>query len=235
MAAAVPKNIFMFWHSDTIPEKIRTYYDEIKSQHQDYNIKLYTEREVINEFPELGQPLRLLSPNHKSDMVRLYLIYRFGGVWCDITTIYLEKLHDIFDLTYTGVQGLSVPFPLNNMELIESGYIVAPKRDPLIKRWFNEFLFASNITFGRYKELFISEFPHETTLCNWLPYLTVHACLYMILKKEPNIHDLKILPCYHLQLHIDNKWEEEAIKKNIINLDQAKTGYKLIKVRSCDR
>lgn len=70
--------------------------------------------------------------------------------------------------------------------MFENSYICSPKNNKLIQLWYNEFMCAININFINYQKIFKQEYPNETDLIWWLPYLTQHACLYRIIKKIPN-------------------------------------------------
>ena len=72
----VPKNIFMFWHDEKLPNDIQIYFNRIVLLHSDYKIEVYNSERVLNEFPEITDLYNQLdSKQHKCDLVRLYLLY----------------------------------------------------------------------------------------------------------------------------------------------------------------
>ncbi len=241
--SVVPKNIFMYWHdTKTIPMFVSKCIKQCQDMHPDYNIVIHDEMSIKEELKEDKEFLSLLldhklANEHKSDLIRLYLISKNGGIYCDASTIWGKKIHEIFDLNYNGVQGVSVPFK-TDIKQIENGYIVAPKNNNLIKKWYEEFKYAISISFESYAEKFKNDFPNEKDLISWLPYLTAHACLNRIIKDKDKHYKLKVLPSYHYELHIENDWNRELIREKVkINNYEIikKNNYKMTKIRGCER
>ena len=72
----------------------------------------------------------------------------------------------------------------------------------------------------------------------WLPYLTQHACLYRIIRKNPELkYKILVNSPYHFELHIDLKFNKKLIKKTVQNIlnDICENTYSIIKVRGCER
>ena len=214
----IPKIIWCYWDSFPLPDKIKKYYDHIIEMHPKFNVKLLYLEKVKQEYPELIPYLQKIKMTvHQSDLVRLFLLNKYGGIYCDLTTIFNVPLYNIFDLTYNGVQGLKCPLNFKK-DIIENGFICAPKNNKLIEKWYNEFLYAIIIGFDKYKIEFKKENKEERDIFHWLPYLTQHATLYNILKKIPrNLLDkhIKIYPSLHYDVHVKFNFNNKKIIKRL--------------------
>lgn len=88
---------------------------------------------------------QLLSYQQQSDVVRLILLLKYGGIWLDITTLLTHNLRWITDKFDEGFEqvGFYVEFPLTHKShyLLEN-WCIAVKRSNnyIIKEWKNIFL-----------------------------------------------------------------------------------------------
>ena len=237
----VPRKIFVFWHNEHLTTQFQNFLKGIKMRNSSFEVIMYTEKKFLDEFPEMEEKIKhVYNFQHgqiqkKSDLARLCLIKKYGGIYCDLATKCQKGFDEIFDMNYEGVQGFKVPSVLKMEydELIEVGYICSPPNNELISEWLEKFIEGIEKGPDRFKEEFGKKYPKEKHFYNhWVKYLTAHACLYDILHTRDNVK-LKVLPCLHLQLHQDQKWIPDKIR------DFAKRGdiskYPIIKLRGCDR
>ena len=93
------KNIFVFWGQgfDKLPEIPRKCLENIKKFYPDYKIFEIT-LDNFKEYVSIDENLIQLFKNNKisiqtfSDILRYNLIYTYGGVWCDLTLLFFEKI-----------------------------------------------------------------------------------------------------------------------------------------------
>ena len=93
------KNIFVFWGQgfDNLPEIPKKSLDSIKKIYTDYKIFEIT-LENFKDYVSIDENLIKLFENNKisiqtfSDILRYKLIYTYGGVWCDLTILFCEKI-----------------------------------------------------------------------------------------------------------------------------------------------
>ena len=109
-------NIHQIWVGGRIPSHIKQYTDEIKEHHKDFNYYLWND----DNLPELPENLKEIYDNYehpaiKADLLRMYVVYKFGGIYLDADfkllngfdpEIILYKDHDGF-IVYNDSYGMS--------------------------------------------------------------------------------------------------------------------------------
>lgn len=94
------KNIFVFWAQgfDNLPEIPKKCIENIEKFYPDYNIFKIT-LDNFKEYVEIDENLIRLFKNKKisiqtfSDILRYNLLYKYGGVWCDATLLFFDKIN----------------------------------------------------------------------------------------------------------------------------------------------
>lgn len=122
----IPKNIHFIWIGNMIKEKYIHTVINCKSINHDYNVILWVDDTSINQnvlnrlkeshvmvrhiYKELdtnkydkllnNKMIKLLHCNnnygYKADIIRLYIVYMYGGIYSDIDSIWIKKLDDNF-------------------------------------------------------------------------------------------------------------------------------------------
>ena len=102
MKEEIPKQIFLTFKFDlnNLPQKIKDNIENTKSLNPGYEIRYYSDSDAekfINEnFPEYMDDYNTLIPGaYKADLLRLLLLYKYGGVYNDIGHVYLEPISKI--------------------------------------------------------------------------------------------------------------------------------------------
>lgn len=93
----IPKNIHQIWLGDKkIPKHITEFMSEIKQKHPDYKYFFWTDENLPN-MPETLKKVydSLEHPAMKSDLLRVYVIYLYGGVYLDADYKLLSNLNDL--------------------------------------------------------------------------------------------------------------------------------------------
>lgn len=98
----IPKQIFLTsqFNRDALPKEIEKNIQDMKRINPEYNIYYYSDSDaeqfIQSEFPQYLNEYRALIPGaYKADLLRLLLLYKFGGVYNDIGHVYLEPLDTI--------------------------------------------------------------------------------------------------------------------------------------------
>lgn len=104
----------------------------------------------VGTFPPL---FRRYSPQAQSDLIRLQLLYRYGGWWIDVSTILKNDYH-LEVLRWETIQQKATLFGFCFLQcprmLIENSILYAPRWSPSIKAWHDEYLNALRIGRVRY-------------------------------------------------------------------------------------
>jgi hypothetical protein len=92
---------------------------------------------------ELPKMFDLLSPQHKSDVIRLCLLKKYGGYWIDSTLLLTKPLKDMWEpIIDYDVAGFNADHfqTVKSQIVLENWFIVAPKNSKLIADWHDEFV-----------------------------------------------------------------------------------------------
>ena len=98
----IEKNIFQLYKTKTPPLLFRRYVNSFKKQ-KGYQHTIFTDTEmnafIKRYYPELEEAYRELPVVQKTDLLRLLLIYHYGGIYSDLDTIchvHLDVLYNEF-------------------------------------------------------------------------------------------------------------------------------------------
>jgi hypothetical protein len=181
----------------------------------------------------------MLIAQHKADYIRLAVLYKWGGTWMDASIIVnskeaIEKLYIEMSERKAQATLFTLGKPMPDPSFIENWFIMAPQESPVIGVWLHEYTCAIQMTFSSY-ERHIHRNLYTINSRIWLPYLTEHACMQVILQKYPELRQMIILhPAEDDMLRIQDEcnWDLLCIG------DAVKRGHKhipYVKLRICDR
>ena len=104
------KNIFLLWLQgwDKAPWLQRKVLDSWIINNPDWNIKLIDQNNLgqyLNDIDYIYDEKKEISAQAKSDIVRLGLLKKYGGIWADSTLLCMQPLdHWVFDaVNKTGI------------------------------------------------------------------------------------------------------------------------------------
>lgn len=135
----VPKIIWAYWDSDEIPEIVKLSIKSWRKRSPQYKIN-FTNQKNIGTLISLPENWKTLPAYRQSDIIRLRLLEKYGGVWIDASTILLEDVDkfiskDNLTLFITPSSSLENP-------VFENWFISAPPNNKIIGMWIEEVLFA---------------------------------------------------------------------------------------------
>lgn len=140
------KIIWTYWNEDPLPEFISDCIDTWRKENPEYKINIVT-NENLESFVGHSEANAIKnwkyndSPQRMSDLVRLSVLTKFGGVWLDASIICYESLDWTFSEDPKKPKVYSIP-ELSTPEdpLIESWFIsCCEPGDPFVKQWNEEF------------------------------------------------------------------------------------------------
>jgi len=94
---SIPKKIHQIWVGDKrIPKHIKEFMAEIKDSHPEYEYFFWTDQNV----PEMPRKLKsiydsIVHPAQKADLLRVYVLYLYGGICLDADYKLLTHLDDL--------------------------------------------------------------------------------------------------------------------------------------------
>jgi len=251
-----PKIIWIYWDQEELPHNINLIKKHNKDKFKGWELRFLNINTLKKYIPESAYNPNYndLVPANKSDWIRLYLIYNYGGCWLDagiilnnsdeFNKIYNDTVNKssymtVFkscDKTSTFTHSSGVNLPL----VIDSWFILAPQRSYVVKAWLDEFNYAMDYGFLNYKRKLIKEdtniskiyFKNEEDT-----YLMVHMCIqYVLQKKLTYLPSLLILDSGESMYKIqsDCNWNNDCIVDKINN-DPASKDLPFIKLTNGNR
>lgn len=89
---AIPKMVWMYWHDNQLPKSMALNINKIRRDNPDHDVHLITQRTLRQWLPDLNFISSDLTLAHKSEIIRLELLHRYGGIGIDCSTLLFENL-----------------------------------------------------------------------------------------------------------------------------------------------
>lgn len=135
----IPKIIHQIWIGSPVPEKYTELVNTWKKYHPDWEYQLWTDKEV-EELIERGDFFtsdalqyyrEAINYGEKSDILKYLLIYRFGGLYTDISDFECLRSFDVLHHCYDFYVGIA---PLDTAGVqIAAGLFAAAAGHPILK------------------------------------------------------------------------------------------------------
>jgi hypothetical protein len=179
----IVKPIWMCWFQGEEDLKKTEQYICLKgwrTMNPDWNVNLLTRKNIDDYIP--GLTSKLFNNNHtlaaKSDLLRLYFLEKYGGVWVDASVVPTRPLRDYYDNFVKNTGFFTYRYiprcPIHGRETISFFLMVDKPNNYLIKRWKDKFEQSFNS---------VDEFPKAN-------YFTVHQDLAKLYDEDPKIRDI---------------------------------------------
>jgi len=237
----LPKIIWVYWHDgDKIPSCVQDIIKYNTAVVKEWKINFLFDSTLQEYIPNKDMPsFAKIKPTQKSDWIRLYLLEKYGGCWCDASVIINDK-HAFDALRNDSIEKKSLFTGFYNGTFctknkfchVETSFILAPKNSSVIKAWRKEFENAINMGFYRYKRMIKKnkKLNLKNIYSNYYDvYLTVFACFYRLSEYfNQEIKDHFIL--YNaddsiFKLQKECKWDNKCIHQKLKNKDAKKIPY----------
>ena len=202
----IPKIIWMYWNDpiEKAPEIVQMCVNLITKFNKDFKIYLLNEnsyKEYVQDEEIIKIMNSKLNHNYKSDLLRLYLVYNYGGIYIDSSTLPFQSFEWIIDLMNKSPKDLLM-YKNNhhttdkNKPICESWMIVSTKNNPIIKIIMDNFkLSLQNGIIKSYKSLIKDNTVDYQRFITHGPYHLVYFVIINTLQKY-NLHDkIEYLDC----------------------------------------
>lgn len=233
------KIIWSYWNNTNLPEIIKLCIYTWKNNNPDYIICFVTE-ETLDKYININElPNYYYNKTHqyKSDIIRLTLLEKYGGVWIDASILINESLSLTWELKDFDVGGYYLDLFTTNMNnpVFESWFIAAPKNSPLIKEWKKElYLSCSYRDIRDYINYLKNDLYIDLQKIDNPYYLCIHCCFLKVINNNKyNIKVLKAEDGPYIYLCKQNWSTAYAIKYLLENITDEIP--KSIKLRSGER
>ena len=133
--APIPKIIWTYWDSPDRPDMINKCIDSWSKHNPDFQIRILNQNSVRDWIPG-DVKLQADSPQHTSDLIRIHLLAKHGGVWCDASILMTGPLDII-----TNSEHKFVGFYINQFTerpewpVIENWFFACTPENPFVIKW----------------------------------------------------------------------------------------------------
>ena len=234
-------NIFMYWEGGEI-DLVKYCINRVKTINYDWTVHILSKNDI---------PFYLFSfrqktyPSSRSDLIRLFYLEKYGGLWLDATIInlipvtkWLSFIHQQYNIKKEEDILIGYSYPGED-RIMESWLFYCSKNCSFMKLWRDEFLYALSIGFQQYcqihKEFYKKEYPNEPL---FLPYLTIHLCFSVVKSRNQYKTKIILLPSCEGPYHYlsSNDWNQKKAVQSLqtVNEPNEKDMY-FIKLRQTER
>lgn len=136
----IPKKIWMYWDNENLPLSLRLNIEKLRKDNADHDVYVLNRMTVKEVLPDFIFTSSQLTPQQKSEVIRLELLLRYGGIAIDCHTFLFEDLtwvHCAHAARAMDVIGYyNAAFTVNYLApVMESGFIAAAPNNPFIREW----------------------------------------------------------------------------------------------------
>lgn len=239
-SSSIPKIIWTYWDSNT-PPIIQKFVHQWRVLNPLWDVRFLNKTTIqnyisTNELPK-GFYKNIETPQHSSDIIRVCLLHKYGGLWIDASTIMLKPIKE-FDTRYDYV-GYFMPSFSNSKEkpIVENWYM-ASKPNTKFLEWVKKEMF---IAFGRRKKYIENNLEYVQKIPKGLQnYLWMHVIINKVLhEKDIDMQRFHLISAYkdayalHGKFDWDSKRLIDYLKTDDFKLN--KENYGIIKLRSAER
>lgn len=236
-----PKLIFVYWEGP-VTDLVHSCIYRIKQINKDWTVHILNKKHYLSLTNHFKQKTY---PSCRSDLIRLFYLEKYGGLWLDATIInllpvsrWLSLIQETHNLKYEQDLLIGYSYPGED-RIMESWLFYCSPNCSFLTLWKNEFLYALSIGFRRYcqihKKFYENKFPNNPL---FLPYLTIHLCFSVV--KYRNQYKTKIIllpscegPYHYLSSH---NWNQEKAVNSLMIKDTLPQKDKFfIKIRQTER
>lgn len=197
----IPKKIWAFWDGD-IPEGVDLCIQTIKKQNPDYTLVILNKENIRDYLPEvdLSTLKHVDMVQRYSDVVRLYILPKYGGIWVDSSIICQKSfdwIHDIqkkTDAEYIGyyTSGMTKDTMKDTSPVVENWFFACTKKSQFMQDWRDEFMkIMDYATIDDYVEQ-IKKQNIDLQKIEYPLYHTMHAACQVILQQNPDKYNLHL-------------------------------------------
>jgi hypothetical protein len=125
-------NVFTYWQGP-MPSLVQILIELMHLHSRDgknYRFTCLDGAAFLAEHYDAPDCFEALSLNHQSDIVRVYSIFKHGGIWLDADTLVMDSMRQLTDIVSTRCF-----FVTEGYQSICAGVFGAPARNPFMAQW----------------------------------------------------------------------------------------------------
>lgn len=190
----IPKIIWTYWNTPTLPAVVKACIKSWEVQNPDFEINLLTPENILDFLPAFKKENLQLSPANFSDLVRLQLLKKYGGFWLDATIIINDSLNQYIklieheDLNLLAFSSKDHPNH-KDYPMIESWFLGTHQENELISSWLHhlEQCFENKQPEDYFKSNTERKIGFESVKENRRDYLYVYMASQVAMREVKNV------------------------------------------------
>jgi hypothetical protein len=222
----IPKIIWTYWHEEKLPDIIQKCIATWKQHNPTYEINILNDKNLSKYLPDISFDKYKFATTHqrKSDMIRLNILAKYGGVWSDASIIMNKSLDDLFVNKTAEFIGYYIELFTTNHDypVIENWFFACKPNTKFINTWRDVFLTINNY---ETVEEYVAHMKINTDFQNIDDpnYLSMHIAAQYVLQNMMSIDEIKSRlllqkaedgPFKYL---VDNNWQTEQSIDSLCN------------------
>lgn len=141
----IPKIIWIYWQPIVPSPLVEICISQVKKIHPDFEINIINPNTLTFFLPDIPERRTDLPFANYSDVIRLALLEKYGGIWMDASILLSKRLDWVFEQNeqyHPDLIGFFADFLTNNKNfpILETWFLAVPKGNSFIKAWYEEFL-----------------------------------------------------------------------------------------------
>ena len=216
--AVIPKKIWMYWEGP-LAGFVEKCVEQVKKTNPDYEVHFLTPDTVKNfcdidfgRFPKA-------TPQQKADLLRFELIYQYGGIWLDASTIVYESLDWIQALvkktqTHSFAYYRAKNTTIKTFPVLENWLLASAAKNPFFKYWFDELVIAIELSPKAYlQKLKETEHNYQDLFqhIGRLEYLVAYVACQKVMRQH--LPSMCLINCDKnaLYFQVKHQWVKEKV------------------------
>jgi len=186
MPVTIPKKIWSFWDVQPIPEFIQKCIDSWRRENPDFEITILS-KENLADYVGQDEADAIIhwkfnnSAQKLSDLVRLSVLSKYGGIWLDASIVSYNSFQWVIDVGAPCIM-FSIP-EISEEPTLESWFIACTQGNEFIRKWNEEFRRADQFdTIDDY----VDDINVDLTGIGYKDYLMVYIPCRKVLRENPD-------------------------------------------------
>jgi hypothetical protein len=238
----IPKTIWTYWDSPTLPESVQKCIQTWKTHNPDYDVIVLSDDKLSKYLPDvniLGMKMTN-TPQRKSDFIRIHIIEKYGGIWCDASIMMNSSLEFVRQKSGYDFVGYHIGKMMNTPDspVIENWFMAAPPGSNFIRKWKETFSKINDFKDPSDYVNSIREQGVDISKVESPEYLTMHVASQHVIQKQMSPDEvsnkLYLMKAEDgpLKYLADNDWNSTKGIESICNTEYT---HPIIKFRGTER
>ncbi len=138
----IPRHIWLYWNNQP-PKIVEMCIEKIRILNPDFNVTLLNDDILHNYVIDKRLFSNSLTSQLRSDLIRLYLLKNYGGIWVDASIMVFENFEWVLEISANENIGMVCFYRDGNtcykdFPVVESWFIAASKDNPFVSLWLDE-------------------------------------------------------------------------------------------------